>query len=179
MGDELRVKLPIPRCPFPITGSLVFDFICVHLRSSAVNICFSELSAKRGMRSGLNILLSAAIAYAVIMVLVFLFQSRLVYFPEVARARVATPRAAGLDYEDVQLRTADAETLHGWWVPARNARGAVLILHGNAGNISHRLDYLTMFNRLGYATLIIDYRGYGRSNGTPAGGGPPPDGEAG
>ncbi len=57
--------------------------------------------------------------------------------------------------------------LNGWWVAARDARGAVLILHGNAGNISHRVGYLTLFNRLHYATLVIDYRGYGKSGGSP------------
>jgi len=129
------------------------------------------------MRSVLNILISAVTVYAVVLLLVFLFQSRLVYFPEVGRALVATPRAAGLDFEEVRL-TADDATLHGWWVPANAARGAVLILHGNAGNISHRLEYLTMFNRLGYATLIVDYRGYGRSSGTPSEDGTYRDGEA-
>jgi hypothetical protein len=125
----------------------------------------------------LNIVISAVTVYAVILLLVFLFQARLVYFPEVARALVATPRAVGLDFEEVRL-AADGETLHGWWVPANAARGAVLIFHGNAGNISHRLDYLTMFNRLGYATLIIDYRGYGKSTGTPSEDGTYRDGEA-
>ena len=120
------------------------------------------------MRSVLNIVLLPAIAYAVVLLLVFLFQSRLVYFPQFERELTATPRVVGLDYEDVTLHTADAEKLHGWWVPARDARGAVLIFHGNAGNISHRLDYLTMFNHLGYAVLIIDYRGYGKSTGTPS-----------
>ncbi len=115
-----------------------------------------------------NILLSAAIAYAVILLLVFLFQPRLVYFPQVARELTATPRVAGLDYEDVTLHTEDGVTLHGWWVPARDMRGAVLILHGNAGNISHRLGYLMMFYRLGYASLLIDYRGYGNSSGSPS-----------
>jgi len=129
------------------------------------------------MRSVLNILISAVTVYAVVLLLVFLFQSRLVYFPEVGRALVATPRAAGLDFEEVRL-TADDATLYGWWVPANAARGAVLVLHGNAGNISHRLEYLTMFNRLGYATLIVDYRGYGRSSGTPSEDGTYRDGEA-
>ena len=130
------------------------------------------------MRSVLNFLISAVTVYAVILLLVFLFQARLVYFPEVGRALVATPRAVGLDFEEVRLAT-DGATLHGWWVPATAARGAVLILHGNAGNISHRLEYLTMFNRLGYATLIVDYRGYGRSSGTPSEDGTYRDGEAG
>lgn len=109
------------------------------------------------MRSVLNILISLMIGYAVILLLVFLIQSRLVYFPQAERELTATPRVVGLDYEDVQLRTTDEVTLHGWWVPARAARGAVLILHGNAGNISHRTGYLTMFNHLGYSVLLIDY----------------------
>ena len=125
-----------------------------------------------------NILLLPAIAYAVILLLVFLFQSRLVYFPQYARELTATPRAAGLDYEDVTLHTTDAEKLHAWWVPARDARGAVLMFHGNAGNISHRIDYLTMFNGLGYAVLIIDYRGYGKSTGSPSEEGTYKDAEA-
>ena len=129
------------------------------------------------MRGVLNILISAIIAYAVILLLVFLFQARLVYFPQMARELTVTPRAVGLDFEEVRL-AADGETLHGWWVPANAARGAVLVLHGNAGNISHRLEYLTMFNRLGYATLIVDYRGYGRSSGTPSEDGTYRDGEA-
>ena len=129
------------------------------------------------MRGVLNILITAVTVYAVILLLVFLFQARLVYFPEVERALVATPRAVGLDFEEVRL-AADGATLHGWWVPAKAARSAVLVLHGNAGNISHRLEYLTMFNRLGYATLIIDYRGYGKSSGTPSEDGTYRDGEA-
>jgi fermentation-respiration switch protein FrsA (DUF1100 family) len=115
-----------------------------------------------------DILLLPAIAYAVILLLVFLFQSRLVYFPQFERELTATPRVAGLGYEDVALHAVDGVALHGWWVPARDARGALLIFHGNAGNISHRIDYLTMFHRLGYAVLIIDYRGYGKSSGTPS-----------
>jgi len=119
------------------------------------------------MRVIVNLLMAAAVAYALIMLFVFLYQPRLVYFPQVERELTATPRAAGLDYEDVTLTTADNVKLHGWWVPARNARGTVLLMHGNAGNISHRLGYLTMFNRLGYSVLLFDYRGYGKSGGHP------------
>ena len=120
------------------------------------------------MRVVVNILLALAISYGLVLLLLFLFQSRLLYFPHVGRELVATPRDAGLDYEDVQLRTVDNVVLSGWWVPARDARGAVLIFHGNAGNISHRIGYLKMFNRLHYATLLIDYRGYGKSGGGPS-----------
>ena len=108
------------------------------------------------------------LGYSAILVLVYLFQERLVYFPEMGREFSATPAAMRLAFEDVHLHTTDGETLHGWWVPVRAARGVVLILHGNAGNIAHRLDYLAMFAALGYTSLIIDYRGYGRSSGSPS-----------
>jgi fermentation-respiration switch protein FrsA (DUF1100 family) len=120
----------------------------------------------------INIIVPVAIAYAVIVALVFLFQSRFVYFPQVGRDITVTPRAYGLGFESVGIRTEDGETLHAWWVPAarsdKPARGTVLFFHGNAGNISHRLDYLLMFKGLGYDVLIVDYRGYGQSTGAPS-----------
>lgn len=115
-----------------------------------------------------NIAVPVAIAYAAIVLLVFVFQSRLVYFPQIGRELSVTPQAYGLDFESVSITTEDGETLHAWWVPAPAARGTVLFFHGNAGNISHRIDYLLMFRKLGYATLIFDYRGYGNSTGTPS-----------
>ena len=115
-----------------------------------------------------NLLIFIAIAYAAIVTVLFLFQSRLVYFPNIDRELSVTPQAYGLDFESVNLPTEDGETLHAWWVPAKDARGTILFFHGNAGNISHRIDYLRMFRKLGYATLIFDYRGYGNSTGSPS-----------
>lgn len=109
-----------------------------------------------------------AAAYAGLAVVLYFFQSSMVYYPEIGREIVATPRQAGLDYEEVRLLAADGVPLHGWFVPSAQSRGTVLFLHGNAGNISHRLDFLQMFHRLGYNTLIIDYRGYGSSAGKPS-----------
>jgi len=113
-------------------------------------------------------MLPIAVIYGCVVGLVFLFQSHLVYYPHIGREVSATPQAHGLAYEEVGIATEDGERVIGWWVPAPEARGTVLIFHGNAGNISHRLDYLAMFRRLGYASFIIDYRGYGRSSGTPS-----------
>lgn len=115
-----------------------------------------------------SLLTSLAIAYGAVLVLVYVFQSRLVYFPQIGREVAVTPRAYGLAFDPVIIATADGEKLAAWWVPAERARGTVLIFHGNAGNISHRLDYLTMFHRMGYSSLIIDYRGYGQSTGSPS-----------
>ncbi len=108
-----------------------------------------------------------AAAYAGLALLLYFFQSRMVFYPETGREIVATPAQLGLLYEDVQLKTSDGISLHGWFIPATAPRGPVLFLHGNAGNISHRLDSVQMFHRLGYSTLIFDYRGYGNSAGTP------------
>ena len=123
-----------------------------------------------------ELLIPLGIAYGAVLVLVFVFQShlvfffqsRLVYYPGVGREMAVTPQAYGLRFESVEIRTADGESLAAWWVPAEGARGTVLFFHGNAGNISHRLDYLQMFHRLRYSTLIVDYRGYGMSTGSPS-----------
>ena len=125
-----------------------------------------------------ELLIPLGIAYGAVLVLVFLFQSHLVFFPGTGREAVLTPQSYGLRFESVQIRTADDETLDAWWVPAEGARGVVLFFHGNAGNISHRLDYLQMFHRLRYTTLIVDYRGYGKSTGTPSEAGTYRDAEA-
>ena len=108
-----------------------------------------------------------AAAYGGLMLWLFVFQSSLVFYPEIDRKVIATPKLAGLQYQDLYLKTPDGINLHGWYVPAAQPRGTVLFLHGNAGNISHRIDSLKMFNRLGFNTLIFDYRGYGNSGGKP------------
>ncbi len=108
------------------------------------------------------------VVYLAIVLLVFLTQAKLIYFPQVSRELAVTPGQIGLGFESVELTTADEETIHGWFVPVPDARGTILFFHGNAGNISHRMDYLPMFQQLGYHLLIIDYRGYGQSSGSPS-----------
>jgi fermentation-respiration switch protein FrsA (DUF1100 family) len=115
-----------------------------------------------------SVLIALAAGYGLLCAALFLFQSRLVYFPHVGREFAAAPRQAGLAYEEVNIATADGETLHGWFIPANRPRAALLFLHGNAGNISHRVDSLALFNQLGLSSLIFDYRGYGRSTGKPS-----------
>ncbi len=85
------------------------------------------------------------------------------FFPD--RKLVATPAAAGLAYEEVWFTAVDGVKLHGWYVPGEPGRPLLLFFHGNAGNISHRIDNLLLLRRLGLSVLIFDYRGYGRSEG--------------
>lgn len=106
--------------------------------------------------------------YGAMLLYVFLSQSRLLYLPNFAGDKlIATPERIGLSYQDVHLTASDGVRLHGWYVPATQARGTILFLHGNAGNISHRLESIERFHRLGLHVLIIDYRGYGDSEGRP------------
>ena len=109
----------------------------------------------------------ALLAYAMLVALAWLLQERLIFYPQTGRDIVSTPAERGVPYEDVVLATSDGKQLNAWWVPADAPRGAVLLFHGNAGNISHRIEYARMFKQLGYSTLLLDYRGYGRSTGRP------------
>ena len=70
--------------------------------------------------------------------------------------------------KSVNITTEDDVKLHGWFLPATSPRATLLFFHGNAGNISHRSDSLKLFHRLGLDVLIIDYRGYGQSEGKPS-----------
>ncbi len=79
---------------------------------------------------------------------------------------VANPSDIGLHYDEVNLVADDGRLLRGWYVPARQAKGVVLFFHGNAGNISHRLDTLSLMNKMQLTTLIFDYRGFGDSEGS-------------
>ncbi|WP_234244752.1 alpha/beta hydrolase [Billgrantia desiderata] len=117
--------------------------------------------------------------YGLVVLLAWFFQERLLYLPHVGREHVATPAERGLGWEQVELQTADGLLLDAWWIPVEDARGKLLFFHGNAGNISHRLDSILQFHRLGLSVLILDYRGYGRSEGRPSEEGTAQDARAG
>ena len=93
-------------------------------------------------------------------------QAGIVYHP--VKRLHGTPANLTLPYEDLYLTTSDDITIHGWWVPAKNEKGTVLFCHGNAGNISHRLGTVDILNKMDLNVLIFDYRGFGRSEGSPS-----------
>ncbi|MGB6064761.1 MAG: alpha/beta hydrolase [Desulfomonilaceae bacterium] len=86
-----------------------------------------------------------------------------IFFPD--RFLVCTPADAALDYEDVWFDTSDEVRLHGWMVPGSGSSALMLFCHGNAGNISHRVDNLRRLHDIGLDVFIFDYRGYGQSGG--------------
>lgn len=85
------------------------------------------------------------------------------YFPEARHE--ATPATVGLVYEEVAFQATDGTQLNGWLVPGRPDAPVVLFCMGNAGNISHRLETLQLLHNLGVAVFILNYRGYGLSEG--------------
>ncbi len=114
----------------------------------------------------LAVLFAALIMVSLVVRYMLILDRNLIYFPE--RDLDATPDSVGLYYEDVNLTAADGTRIHGWRIPGRS-EVTLLWFHGNSGNISHRLDNILMLNRrLGVGILIIDYRGYGLSEGKPS-----------
>ncbi|NJB66921.1 hypothetical protein GGQ74_000561 [Desulfobaculum xiamenense] len=111
----------------------------------------------------MQLALSLLIAMLAYMAWVYVTQERMVYFPDAVMS--GTPADVGLPFEDVALTASDGVRLSAWFVPHPRARGVVLFCHGNAGNMSHRLDTLRILNSLGLSVLIFDYRGYGQSGG--------------
>lgn len=96
----------------------------------------------------------------------FLQQPNMLFYP--VKEITATPTEWGLAYEQVELKLADNTKISGWYLPHPQAAKTVLFFHGNGGNISHRGNSLSVFHQLNLNVLIIDYPGYGDSEGTPS-----------
>ncbi len=97
-------------------------------------------------------------------------EPHMLYYPD--RAIRQTPDNLGWKFDDITLTESDGIRINGWLIPALISTSAhppptLLFFHGNAGNISDRLDKLGEFRSLGVDVFIIDYRGYGRSEGAP------------
>lgn len=114
----------------------------------------------------LNFLFAGLLTGAASLGALYWYQERLIFLP--SNKLDGDPNQLGLAYESVWLETDDGVHIHGWWLPGQKDRPVVLFLHGNAGNISHRLSTLQHLHALGLSTLIIDYRGYGHSEGSPS-----------
>jgi len=125
---------------------------------------------------GIRTLIIVAGVYVVFAALLYIFQAHYVYYPE--RTLSGDPSRIGLQFETVYFETPDGMKLSGWLIPSESARGVILFCHGNAGNISHRLESIQIFHRLGLEVFIFDYRGYGESEGKPTEQGTYKDAEA-
>jgi fermentation-respiration switch protein FrsA (DUF1100 family) len=97
------------------------------------------------------------------------------FFFQPERGFMMTPDQLGLDHEDIVFRTEDGSGLHGWYISNGRAgehppaqKVIILMMHGVAGNISHRVESAAALCReLDANAFLFDYRGYGRSSGEP------------
>lgn len=106
------------------------------------------------------------------------FAKAMIFYPERLGEREADPARWGLaEAESVFLETEDGERLHAWWLPpaidtdsSAESGGCVaaIFFHGNAGNIASRAPIAARLSGLGLGTMLVDYRGYGRSSGSPS-----------
>ena len=105
---------------------------------------------------------------AVFLIVLWTAQRSLIYFPE---GQVPSPAAVGIPQaEAVGFTTEDDLDLEAWFVPPRqpSANRTIVVFNGNAGNRSHRAMLAALFAEYGYATLLVDYRGYGGNPGLPS-----------
>jgi len=106
------------------------------------------------------------VAYSVWGWTLFLMQPKFLYTP--IREITYTPEELGLDFEKVTFKTSDGLFLNGWYIPAEKDQPTILFCHGNGGNMTHRLDSINVFYKMGLNCFIFDYRGYGASEGRPS-----------
>lgn len=104
------------------------------------------------------------VGYIALLVLLTLFQRQLMYHPVMAEV---TPSSYGLPHQDIVLKSEDGTLLQLWYHEAEPGQPTILYFHGNAGNLSDRVDLFAAFIRKGLGVAAVSYRGYGKSKGKP------------
>jgi fermentation-respiration switch protein FrsA (DUF1100 family) len=122
-----------------------------------------------------RVVLIPAIAYLAVVVLLLVFEKRLVFFPQIPGRLTGDWSPPDLAHEEVWFTAADGVRLHAWWIPASATADVregelptFLCFHGNAANIAWRADFYRFVRDLPANVLALEYRGYGRSEGTPS-----------
>jgi pimeloyl-ACP methyl ester carboxylesterase len=110
-----------------------------------------------------------AVAYTATCLYLFVRQTRMIFFP--SPYIQTTPTEFNLPYEEIWIPVANSsgdqsERIHGWWIPAESGSQVLLYLHGNGANIGANVAQASRFHQLGFSVLLIDYRGYGKSEGS-------------
>ena len=117
----------------------------------------------------LRIALLVLALYGVILVIFKSLENSLVFQPATAAQAWLAPPSARV--EDVAMTMLTGERIHGWWLPTDDPKptAAILVCHGNGGNLSHRGRMMADLSKAtGLPVLIFDYPGYGKSEGTPS-----------
>jgi fermentation-respiration switch protein FrsA (DUF1100 family) len=145
----------------------------------------SEISQPRprnpiaaGLRCFWRLVRPALVIYLFAVVLLMWFEESLIFIPSKYPEGRWTP-PPDLPVEDVWFHAEDGVKLHGWYAPHPRPRAVILFCNGNAGNLSHRIDIVrALYGAADASVLVFDYRGYGRSEGSPRESGILADGRA-
>jgi uncharacterized protein len=147
-----------------------FAWLSVAVSREVVAWAWEGLSRTRTGRRAMTVAAGIAVAllcvYAGVLVMIYVTQRSLMYFPEIIHT---TPAAAGLPQaEEVTLTTADGEHIFAWHVPPRNNKPVILYFHGNGGALRYRVERFTRLITDGIGIVAVEYRGYGGSSGSPS-----------
>lgn len=115
-------------------------------------------------RLGINIIIICTIGYVLICIGVYSFQEKLLFFPKKTPAEVSLATLA--ETEEIRIKTKDNIHLSALRAKVKEAKGIVYYLHGNGGSISTWIHVIEPFRALGYEVFLLDYRGYGKSEGS-------------
>ena len=125
-----------------------------------------SLAGAELLRSILRVLRVLLLAYLFVLLGMMLLENSLIFVPTKYPDGAWNP--PGLKFEDAYFEAPDGTKLHGWYAPHEQPRAVLLFAHGNGGNVTHRFDIVKqLHDRLGVSVMIFDYRGYGRSEGSP------------
>jgi hypothetical protein len=122
---------------------------------------------QRGIRLLRSLLIAAASALLIWTIVLMIFEEKFIYFPQKYPQGAYEQAHSIPGLRDCWMTTEDGVKIHAWFAPAESAKATFVVSHGNAGNISHRSLLLRSLQRHGFNVLMYDYRGYGRSEGTP------------
>lgn len=112
------------------------------------------------------LILACMLGYSAICAYLYLNQRHILYLPN---QTLLSPKEYGLiDFQEVTLTTSDYVTLTSWYKPAKKGKKTFVYFHGNAGNLSNRIEKLKTFTKNGTGIIALSYRGYGSSHGHPS-----------
>src|ERR1700680_2591228 len=115
-----------------------------------------------------NILLTILVGYVVALVLLRIFESHLIFFPDYPGRLEGDWHPRTLPVQDVWLTASDGTKLHAWWVPHDQAKFTFLAFHVNSPNIANRAPVYEFLRDTPANVFALEYRGYGRSEGHPS-----------
>lgn len=130
----------------------------------------------KGKKAIIKFFVWLIVGYLLVVGLITAFQNQLIFHP--SSRMIDSPERLGMPWAEHWIKTSDGETLHGWMLGEPNGRPVVVYSHGNAGNISGRVEIAGEIESQGASVFLYDYRGYGNSTGSPSEQGIYSDGEA-